>query len=97
MLAQLREFKPRSLIQVLTRIQELGLASRGAGCDNVRNVTASPNSAPVLAQFQQIVDKLAETATGSATPCNCTASRPTTRASWNSAPAQTSSSMLSSG
>ncbi|MCX6950633.1 MAG: NirA family protein [Verrucomicrobia bacterium] len=41
---QLREFKPRSLVQVLTRIQELGLASRGAGCDNVRNVTASPNS-----------------------------------------------------
>ena len=41
---QLREFKPRSIVQVLTRIQELGLASRGAGCDNVRNVTASPNS-----------------------------------------------------
>ena len=41
---QLREFKPRSIIQVLTRIQELGLASRGAGCDNVRNITASPNS-----------------------------------------------------
>jgi len=41
---QIREFKPRSLVQVLTRIQELGLASRGAGCDNVRNVTASPNS-----------------------------------------------------
>ena len=41
---QIREFKPRSIVQVLTRIQELGLASRGAGCDNVRNVTASPNS-----------------------------------------------------
>ena len=41
---QLREFRPRSIVQVLTRIQELGLASRGAGCDNVRNVTASPNS-----------------------------------------------------
>ena len=41
---QIREFKPRSIIKVLTRIQELGLASRGAGCDNVRNVTASPNS-----------------------------------------------------
>ena len=41
---QLRAFQPRSLVQVLTRIQELGLASRGAGCDNVRNVTASPNS-----------------------------------------------------
>ncbi|MEO7413528.1 MAG: NirA family protein [Opitutaceae bacterium] len=41
---QIREFKPRSIIQVLTRVQELGLTSRGAGCDNVRNVTASPNS-----------------------------------------------------
>ena len=26
------------------RLQELGLASRGAGADNVRNITASPNS-----------------------------------------------------
>jgi ferredoxin-nitrite reductase len=41
---QIRECKPRSLIQVLTRVQELGLTSRGAGCDNVRNITASPNS-----------------------------------------------------
>lgn len=41
---QIREFKPRSLIQVLTRVQELGLTSRGAGIDNVRNITASPNS-----------------------------------------------------
>src|SRR5258708_2285066 len=41
---QIREFKPRDLIKVLTRIQELGLTSRGAGCDNIRNVTASPNS-----------------------------------------------------
>lgn len=41
---QIREFKPRDLINVLTRVQELGLTSRGAGIDNVRNVTASPNS-----------------------------------------------------
>ncbi|MEO6568670.1 MAG: NirA family protein [Opitutaceae bacterium] len=41
---QIREFKPRSIIQVLTRVQELGLTSRGSGIDNVRNVTASPNS-----------------------------------------------------
>ncbi len=41
---QLREFKPKDLIKVLTRIQELGLTSRGAGCDNIRNVTASPDS-----------------------------------------------------
>ena len=41
---QIREFKPRDLIKVLTRVQELGLTSRGAGCDNVRNITASPDS-----------------------------------------------------
>jgi ferredoxin-nitrite reductase len=41
---QIREFKPRDIIKVLTRIQELGLTSRGAGCDNIRNVTASPDS-----------------------------------------------------
>ncbi|CAM2839565.1 NirA family protein [Rariglobus hedericola] len=40
---QLRELKPRDLVTVLTRVQELGLTSRGAGADNIRNVTASPN------------------------------------------------------
>ncbi len=41
---QVREFKPRDIIKVLTRVQELGLTSRGSGADNVRNITASPNS-----------------------------------------------------
>ena len=41
---QIREFKPRDIIKVLTRVQELGLSSRGAGCDNIRNITASPDS-----------------------------------------------------
>ncbi|MBI5690203.1 MAG: NirA family protein [Verrucomicrobia bacterium] len=41
---QIREFKPRDLIQVLTRVQDLGLTSRGAGADNIRNLTASPDS-----------------------------------------------------
>src|SRR5688500_16863521 len=41
---QLREFKPRDIIKVLTRVQELGLVSRGAGADNIRNITASPDS-----------------------------------------------------
>ena len=41
---QLRELRPRDLVAVLTRVQELGLTSRGAGADNIRNVTASPNS-----------------------------------------------------
>ncbi len=41
---QIREFKPRDLIKVLMRVQELGLTSRGAGADNLRNITASPDS-----------------------------------------------------
>ena len=41
---QLRELKPRSIVRALTRVQELGLTSRGAGADNIRNVTATPTS-----------------------------------------------------
>lgn len=41
---QIREFKPRDLVKVLMRVQELGLTSRGAGADNIRNITASPDS-----------------------------------------------------
>lgn len=41
---QIREFKPRDIVRVLTRVQELGLTSRGAGADNIRNITASPDS-----------------------------------------------------
>ncbi len=41
---QIRELKPRSVIDVLTRLQDLGLTARGAGADNIRNVTASPDA-----------------------------------------------------
>ncbi|WP_404421859.1 NirA family protein [Nibricoccus sp. IMCC34717] len=41
---QIREIAPKNLIKVLTRVQDLGLTSRGAGADNIRNITASPNS-----------------------------------------------------
>lgn len=41
---QIRELKPRDIVRVLVRLQELGLTSRGAGADNIRNITASPNS-----------------------------------------------------
>ena len=41
---QFRELKPTSIVEVLTRIQDLGLTSRGAGADNVRNITATPTS-----------------------------------------------------
>ncbi len=41
---QIRELPPTSLVRVLTRVSELGLTSRGAGADNVRNITATPTS-----------------------------------------------------
>ena len=41
---QIREIAPRHLIHVLTRLQSLGLTSKGSGVDNVRNITASPTS-----------------------------------------------------
>jgi ferredoxin-nitrite reductase len=39
---QIREFLPRDIVRVLTRIQSLGLTSRGSGADNIRNITVSP-------------------------------------------------------
>jgi ferredoxin-nitrite reductase len=38
---QIREIAPKNMIKVLTKLQELGLTSRGSGVDNVRNITAS--------------------------------------------------------
>ena len=39
---QIREIAPISIVEVLTRLSEVGLSSRGAGADNVRNITSSP-------------------------------------------------------
>ena len=39
---QIREFQPKDIIRVLARVQALGMSSRGAGADNIRNITASP-------------------------------------------------------
>ena len=41
---QIREIAPRNLVNVLTRLQGLGLTSKGSGVDNVRNITASPTA-----------------------------------------------------
>jgi ferredoxin-nitrite reductase len=41
---QIREFKPKNIINVLGAIADLGLTSRGTGADNVRNITATPTS-----------------------------------------------------
>jgi len=41
---QIREVGPTSVIEMLTAIQDLGLTSRGAGADNIRNITGSPTA-----------------------------------------------------
>ena len=41
---QIREFQPRDIVRVLNKVQALGMTSRGAGADNIRNITASPIS-----------------------------------------------------
>lgn len=41
---QIREIAPRNAPEVLTRLQELGLTSKGSGADNIRNITASPDA-----------------------------------------------------
>ena len=39
---QIREIAPKSTIDVLMRLSDVGLSTRGAGADNVRNLTSSP-------------------------------------------------------
>lgn len=41
---QIRQIQPKDMVQVLIRLQGLGLTSKGAGVDNVRNITASPTA-----------------------------------------------------
>lgn len=41
---QVREIAPANLVHVVTRLQGLGLTSKGSGVDNIRNVTASPTA-----------------------------------------------------
>lgn len=41
---QIREIMPKDVINVLQKLAELGLTSKGAGADNVRNVTGTPTS-----------------------------------------------------
>jgi ferredoxin-nitrite reductase len=41
---QIREIEPKNATNVLEEIQDLGLCSRGAGADNIRNVTGTPTA-----------------------------------------------------
>ncbi len=41
---QIRQIAPRNMVEVLARLSDAALTSRGAGADNVRNITSSPLS-----------------------------------------------------
>ena len=41
---QIREIEPKNAVAVVEAIQDLGLCSRGAGADNIRNVTGTPTA-----------------------------------------------------
>jgi ferredoxin-nitrite reductase len=41
---QVREIPPKHAVALIEGIQELGLCSRGAGADNIRNVTGTPTA-----------------------------------------------------
>jgi ferredoxin-nitrite reductase len=41
---QIREIRAEDLLTVLTLVQEIGLHSRGAGADNIRNITGTPTA-----------------------------------------------------
>ncbi|MDB9741939.1 NirA family protein [Akkermansiaceae bacterium] len=52
---QTREIMPENVVNILTKLADLGLTSKGAGADNVRNVTANPTSG---FDRQEIIDVL---------------------------------------
>ena len=41
---QIREIDPKHAVAIVEGIQDLGLSSRGAGADNIRNVTGTPTA-----------------------------------------------------
>src|SRR5213075_1080032 len=62
---QMRLIAPKDAPEVLRRIQSIGLHTRGAGADNIRNLTANPtagidpveliDTAPLCHQLGQII------------------------------------------
>ncbi len=50
---QIREIAPQNALRVLERIADAGLTSRGAGADNIRNITGNPTAG---VDRQELVD-----------------------------------------
>jgi ferredoxin-nitrite reductase len=60
---QVRVIKPKDTPEFLRRIQSVGLHTRGAGADNIRNITASPTAGfdPFeLIDVSPLIDQLAQ-------------------------------------
>lgn len=57
---QIREFQPKDIVHVLQTVHSLGLTSRGAGADNIRNITITPTSGLDPAELYDVAP-LAET------------------------------------
>ncbi|MGY3233476.1 MULTISPECIES: NirA family protein [unclassified Bradyrhizobium] len=41
---QIREIEPKNAVKLIEGVQDIGLCSRGAGADNIRNVTGTPTA-----------------------------------------------------
>jgi ferredoxin-nitrite reductase len=41
---QIREIEPKNAVNLIEGVQDIGLCSRGAGADNIRNVTGTPTA-----------------------------------------------------
>jgi len=41
---QIREIEPKNAVALIEGVQDIGLCSRGAGADNIRNVTGTPTA-----------------------------------------------------
>ena len=73
---QIREIGPQHTVDVLMGLHDLGIVNRGAGADNIRNVTARPTAG---IDPQELIDTRAAGAarctTTSSTTARCTACR----------------------
>jgi ferredoxin-nitrite reductase len=41
---QIREIEPKNAVKLIEGVQDIGLCSRGAGADNIRNITGTPTA-----------------------------------------------------
>lgn len=52
---QIREIRPKDTVDVLMKLDELGLTAKGAGADNIRNITASPTTGFDPSEFLDVM------------------------------------------